>query len=89
MSEPIVVTLEYPIEFQNEEITEIKLRRATGKDLKMLPGNPTTGDTIKLAARLSGHLPVVFDLMDGADITAVLSEVGNLLQSGQGTGGKA
>lgn len=89
MSEPIVVALEYPIEFQNEEITEIKLRRATGKDLKMLPGNPTTGDTIKLAARLAGVLPVVFDLMDGADITAVLSEVGNLLQSGQGTGGKA
>lgn len=83
----ITIALEYPVEFADEEIVEIKLRRATGKDLKLaMKGVNAVQDSIALAVRLSGHLPAVFDIMDAADLTAVLSEVGNLLQSGQKTG---
>lgn len=83
----VTVKLEYPIEFADEEIVEIKLRRATGKDLKLaMKGNNAVQDSIALAVRLSGHMPAVFDLMDGSDLTEVLSQVGNLLQSGQKTG---
>lgn len=83
----VTITLEYPVEFADEEITEIKLRRATGKDLKaaMKGANPVA-DSIALAVRLSGQLPAVFDIMDASDLTEVLSQVGNLLQSGQKTG---
>lgn len=83
----VTVQLEYPVEFADEEITEIKLRRATGKDLKLtMKGVNAVQDSIALAVRLSGHLPAVFDLMDASDLTEVLSQVGNLLQSGQKTG---
>lgn len=83
----ITIPLEYPVEFADEEITEIKLRRATGKDLKLaMKGSNAVQDSIALAVRLSGQMPAVFDIMDASDLTAVLSEVGNLLQSGQKTG---
>lgn len=83
----VTITLEYPLEFADEEITEIKLRRATGKDLKLsMKGANAVQDSIALAVRLSGHLPAVFDIMDASDLTEVLSQVGNLLQSGQKTG---
>jgi hypothetical protein len=83
----VTIQLEYPLEFAEEEITEIKLRRATGKDLKLaMKGVNAVQDSIALAVRLSGHLPAVFDMMDASDLTEVLSQVGNLLQSGQKTG---
>lgn len=89
MTNPAAVTvqLEYPFEFADEEIVEIKLRRANGKDLKLaMKGVNAVQDSIALACRLSGHLPAVFDLMDASDLTEVLSQVGNLLQSGRTTG---
>lgn len=82
----VTITLEYPFEFAGDEVTEITLRRATGKDLKSMKGQNGMADSLALAARLSGQLPAVFDLMDGADVTAVLNEVGNLLGPGQRTG---
>lgn len=83
----VTITLEYPLEFADEEIVEIKLRRATGKDLKLsMKGANPVQDSIALAVRLSGQLPAVFDIMDASDLTAVLDEVGNLLKSGQKTG---
>lgn len=89
MSEKIAafIHLEYPFEFADEEIVEIQLRRATGKDLKLtMKGANAVQDSIALAVRLSGQLPAVFDIMDASDLTAVLNEVGNLLMSGQKTG---
>jgi hypothetical protein len=89
MSKAVAATieLEYPIEFADEEITTIQLRRATGKDLKMaMKGKNDVEDALALAARLSGQLPAVFDLMDAADVTAVLDEVGKLSLRGQATG---
>ena len=81
------IELEYPIEFANEEITIIELRRATGKDLKLsMKGKNNMEDALALASRLSGQMPAVFDLMDMADLTAVLDEVGKLSQRGQATG---
>ncbi len=83
----VTIKLEYPVEFADEEISEIKLRRANGKDLKAaMKGTNPVADSIALAVRLSGQLPAVFDIMDAADLTEVLSQVGNLLQSGQKTG---
>lgn len=81
------IELEYPIEFAGDEITFIELRRATGKDLKLsMKGKNNMEDALALASRLSGQIPAVFDLMDMADLTAVLDEVGKLSQRGQATG---
>jgi len=82
----VVIKLQTPVEVAGEYIEEITLRRPKGKDMKTLTANAGTGDLMKLAARLSGHLPVVFDEMDGFDVAEVLQQVGNFLTTGPLTG---
>lgn len=82
----VTIKLETPVEIGNDLIEEIKLRRPKGKDMKSLPGNPTMGDYQKLAGKLSGQLPAVFDEMDGYDLTQVLDAVGNFFTTGPTTG---
>lgn len=79
----VTITLESPVEFNDELISEVVLRRATGKDLRAMKGQNSVADSLTLASRLSGLMPVVFDLMDAADVQAVLEEVGNLLTRGR------
>jgi len=80
----VTIKLEFPVEFAGDLIEEISLRRATGKDLKAtIKGMAGVGESLALAARLSDQLPAVFDLMDAADVSAVLDEVGKLIQSGR------
>jgi hypothetical protein len=82
----VTIKLQYPVEFADELIDEITLRRATGKDLRSMKGQNGVADSLALASRLSGCLPAVFDLMDAADVSAVLEEVGNLVAPGRATG---
>lgn len=80
----VTIKLEHPIEIGNDLIEEITMRRPKGKDMKAcIKGVNNVAESIALAARLSEQLPVVFDEMDGADLTAVLDEVGNFLQRGR------
>ena len=82
----VTIVMQTPFEVAGEFIEAITLRRPKGKDMKTLTANAGTGDLMKLAARLSGHLPVVFDEMDGYDVAEVLTQVGNFLTSGPTTG---
>lgn len=82
----VTIKLQTPVEIGNDLIEEITLRRPKGKDMKTLTASAGTGDLMKLAARLSGQLPVVFDEMDGFDVAEVLGQVGNFLTSGPTTG---
>lgn len=82
----VTIVLQTPFEVAGEFIETITLRRPKGKDMKTLTANAGTGDLMKLAGRLSGHLPVVFDEMDGFDVAEVLAQVGNFLTSGPTTG---
>jgi hypothetical protein len=86
LTSSVTIKLQTPIEVGNDFIEEITLRRPKGKDMKTLTANAGTGDLMKLAARLSGQLPVVFDEMDGYDVAEVLTQVGNFLTSGPTTG---
>lgn len=79
----VTIALENSVEFNDERITEVVLRRATGKDLRVMKGQNPIVDSLTLASKLSGLMPVVFDLMDAADVQAVLEEVGNLLTRGR------
>lgn len=83
-STSVTIKLDHPIEIGNDLIEEITMRRPKGKDMKAcIKGVNNVAESIALAARLSEQLPVVFDEMDGADLTAVLDEVGNFLQRGR------
>ena len=82
----VVVTLTQPFECAGEFIQTISLRRPKGKDMKNVSANMNMGDMMKLAAKLSGNLPVVFEEMDSYDVTQVLAEVGNFFTNGPTTG---
>lgn len=82
----VEIKMATPFEVAGEFIDKITLRRPKGKDMKKLTGGAATGDLMKLAATLSDHLPVVFDEMDGYDLTQVLDALGNFLTSGPTTG---
>lgn len=82
----VTVVLTEPVEVAGEYIDAITLRRPKGKDMKTLSSAMNMGDMMKMAAKLSGHLPVVFDEMDSYDVTQVLQEVGNFFTSGPTTG---
>lgn len=87
MSQPgqmVVVDLQYPFEFADDLIDKIELRRPKGKDIKAcVKGVAPVAETMALAARLSGHLPAVFDEMDALDVTAVMEAVGNFMAPGR------
>lgn len=82
----VTVLLATPIEVAGEYIESITMRRPKGKDMKTLTANAGMGDLMKLAVRLSGQLPLVFEEMDGFDVAEVLQQVGNFLTSGPTTG---
>lgn len=93
LKEPVTITLFYPVKLGQSEsaetVAEIKLRRPKGKDMRDIPAKPNVGDILKLAGRLSGQPPVVFDLLEIPDFNRVTEAVGVFLDDGQSTGGTA
>lgn len=78
--------LKYPVTFNDETITEIELRRPKGRDIKILPTNPTTEHLLRLASKLSGQVSGVFDEMDAVDVMTVSEAIAGFLDRGQETG---
>lgn len=76
MSEPIVYPLKYPVEIKSaetgevvEKITELKLRRPKGKQLKVIDtATGEVGKTLALIAACSGQTLKIADELDGEDI---------------------
>lgn len=81
----VIVLLKYPIEWGTETISEVKLRRPKGKDIK---GMTLSGSGVGLdeLVRLSGKLgaiePAVLDKMDAVDVMEVVGAVANFFDSG-------
>lgn len=73
--------LQYPITFGDETITELKLRRPTGKDLREV-FDAQAGEwarVIALGATLSGRAPSELEGLDGADAMALREEIDGFL----------
>ena len=69
---PIEIELEYPVEFGRETITAVTIkRRLTGKDMKDIPADMTFGDIQKIASRVTGLSPAIFEKMDLVDLKKV------------------
>lgn len=82
--EGVKITLNYPIEFGDETVSEVTLRRPRGKDLKGLHNLSTShDDQIKLIARLIGR-PVSFvEEMDlSSDLMKIMEETERFLPNG-------
>lgn len=78
-----------PIEWAGVKITELKFRAPKGKDLLELKSDPSMGDLLKIASKLSGvEFPAIKEL-SASDAFAVSEIVGNLLTPSQVIGEKA
>lgn len=83
---PIVVPLQYPIEYGSELISELKLRRAKGKEYRMFQsGEPSMDDMLNLLGKLSGQPPSVIDELDGDDLGPLFEALGKCLPSSRKT----
>lgn len=83
--EGVKIALKYPIQFGDENITEVTVRRPRGKDLKGLHNlKESHDDQLKLIARLIGHPLAVVDDMDLAtDLQKVMEATMDFLPDGQ------
>lgn len=73
--------LQYPVTFGTETITELKLRRPTGKDLRDAfdAHEGEWGRIIALGATLSGRAPAEIESLDGLDAMALREEINRFL----------
>ena len=83
--------LKMPIEFGDEIVNEIKLRKAQARDLRCLGTFKDLQDLgfkqiLDLIASMSNQPPAVIDRMDLSDINPIMEEVLKTLEAGLGTG---
>jgi hypothetical protein len=73
--------LQFPVEYGDDLITELKIRRPQGKHLRGLKLNALdeVDVALDLFGSLSGQPPRVIDLIEAEDITAVMEVLGNFL----------
>jgi hypothetical protein len=77
---PIVVKLEYPVEFGQETIFELRLRRVKGKEFRLLKSEePSVDEMMDILGRLSGQPPSVIDELDGDDLQAAFEAMGKCM----------
>lgn len=88
-SPTVTVKLEYPIDFGDELIEEVELRRPKGLDIEHLSAKPSMKELLQIGQKISGYTPALFKKMDAVDCITVAEEVGNFLASGQKTGDNA
>lgn len=87
MSEPTVITLDYPVEAGGETIRQLTLRRPRVKDMKaMMAGENDFDQAAILVSRLSDQPLAVIENLDAADFERVNKAVADFLPDGRATG---
>ena len=74
-----VVKLDYPVEWGEDIITEICIKRPRGKHIKNLGDGVKLNDLLKIASKCSGTSMGVFEEMASPDVMKVADAVGDLL----------
>jgi hypothetical protein len=80
---PKTLKLNFPVEFDQQTYHELTIQRPKGKHLKKMPADPGIKDMLALASRCSGIPPMIFDELDGSDVTNVCEAIGDFLTVGQ------
>jgi len=80
-----VYKLEYPVEYDNKQVTEIEIRRPKGKHVKEISGDKMS-DLMGIAHHITDYTDGFFDELDAVDYLGVSDVIGGFLQSGQKTG---
>jgi len=75
----IMVSLDEPIQWGDEEITELKIKRPKGKHIKTLGDDVKVGDMLRIASKCSGISMGIFEELESPDAMKVAEAVGDLL----------
>jgi hypothetical protein len=82
---PVEFKLDYPIEFGEEFIESLELRRPTAGDIESISGSPTLKDLMMIASRCAGQPYPVIKRMDATDAMRLTGVIGDFLGNGQET----
>ena len=75
----VVVKLDYPIEWGEDTIEEVRLRRPKGKHIKNLGDDVKVNDFLRIASKVSGLSMGIFEEMEAPDVMKITDAVGELL----------
>lgn len=80
-------TLQYPVKFGNDTVTEVTLKRPNGYAMKAMGKGENTEDKMMILIAECAGLPVkIVYSMDYADITALSELAGGVMGESQATG---
>ena len=73
--------LQFPVEYGDEVITELKIRRPRGKELKLMPMDTPKDFQLshEIAATLCGQPPQLLDILEKPDWMAVIRMANDFL----------
>lgn len=74
-----VYKLTYPIEWGDEMIETITLKRPKAKHIAHLSEKSGLGDILRVISKVSGHSQAIINELDGQDATALADLMGELL----------
>lgn len=86
MTSSTKVTLHEPIQFGEQTITELTIRKPKAKDFRALPLDMKMGDILDLVGRLTGQPKAVIDELGIEDLQEVSSLVEGFVPGGRATG---
>lgn len=75
----VIVKLDTPVEWGDDIVSEIKLKRPKGRHIKNFGDDVKVGDMLKLASKVSGVSMGVFEEMESPDCMKVAEAMGDLL----------
>lgn len=78
-----MITLDDPIQYGSEKISELEIRKPKAKDMRGMPLQMGMDDMLKLAGRLTGQPDSVIDELSFGDLGKVMDEVGKLMPDGR------
>jgi len=84
----ITVELEDPIEWGEETIEKLVLKRPKAKDMEHLPADPTFKDLLLMAQKCARVPRKVIQDLDSEDAISVVEAVSDFLDSGQKIGSR-
>lgn len=84
----IIIPLAVPIEWGDESITELVLRRPKAKDLEHLSSDPNFKEIMEVAQKCAQVPRRVIQDLDAEDAMEVVEAVTDFLESGHRTGRK-
>lgn len=77
------IQLQHPVEYAEERVSEVTVRRPKGKDLKGLKNVANSmDDQLRLVARLIGKPDSFVGELDMVDLNAIMQKVSDFLPDG-------